>query len=263
MSDHQCAARPQTKRHKQTNNSRSPSRCRLLFFSPFTPAWSLGLLLAICFFLPVFEGCRPIDFYKIDKSAPPSSPALFYANFATWPYVFGAMTVLGTFFIVMIRRPLGFRLLWFMLVLLIVFNVISTWTFVVPELGSGGPDGRTRNWLMVFTVLLVPTLAFSCIIIRNSIAAAMTLQLAMAALSFVWIVCYLCYGDVKMAYGGKLSTLACLGLTFWTVVEWKFARSTLWPRELRPVQFSLKQFLIGSLVTGVVFGLIGAYVMPK
>ncbi len=239
-----------------------------VFVSLFTPSWSLGLLLAICLFLPSYRGCngqvvRLSEAMVLDHY---TAGEVYLRYLLTWPLIFGFIVFAGTLLLTWSCNPQRASFLWWCFAGLIVTHTVLLVIALLTE--PAGTESETAwtwqnvwnaaTWLVPTTVLPV-LLVITFLYCRNWFNAAMCMQLALAlsaAVCSTFVIPGLLLAK-ELLFGGKLMIACSVGLIVSTIVQRLDGYRAL---TRRPTESSLRLSLKAMLMLMAVGGLSCAWV---
>lgn len=237
-----------------------PPARQIIFSSVLTPNWLLGLLLFACMFMPFYEGCnnKTVYIYKSLGDVEPTASSVYGEFLRVWPFLFGFVLFAGTLAAALARNPLQSRTLWRGLALLILANGF----LLIPNIAEGMKDGSAAI-VVVPSILLLLLLFGTAAYGRNSFQSAIVLQFVLACLATPWLPIIAIFNS-RLLIGGKLAVGAGSLLIVSSIVEFVNARRALTrkPGE-SPLQLSLRSMFVIMLVGGVVFSLVGAWIVAE
>ncbi len=238
----------------------TPSARQIIFSSVLTPNWLLGLLLFACMFMPFYEGCnnKTVYIYKSLGDVEPTASSVYSTYLRVWPFLFGFILCAGTLAAAFGRNPQQSRALWWGLALLILVNGF----LLIPNVAEGVKDGSAAI-VVVLSILLLVLVYGTAAYGRNWFQSAIILQFALACLATPWLPIIALFKS-RLLIGGKLAVGAGSLLIVSSIVEFVNARRALArkPGE-SPLQLSLRSMFVIMLVGGVVFALVGAWIVGE
>ncbi len=259
-----------TKRTDCATAARSACAWRQVFASLFTPSWSLGLLLALCLFLPSYRGCNNQVVYVAEALvAEPSAPGEVYQSFLlTWPVLFGLVTFFGTLLLAATCDPQRASVLWWSYAALVFIHVALLSTVLLVE-GSHGDSKAAWIWqeVSIAGAWLIPTLGLPAVLhvtfryCRSWFSAAMWMQLALAltAAACTTFVNPSLVMAKDFLVGGALMIVASVGLIVSTVVQIFDGHRALTRKPSEsPLKLSLQAMFVLMTIGGLACAWVGA-----
>jgi hypothetical protein len=247
--------------HAPTSGAASlPTARQIIFSSVLTPNWLLGLLLFACMFMPFYEGCnnKTVYIYESLGDVEPTASSVYSTFLRGWPFLFGLVLSAGTLATALACNPLQNRTLWRGLALLILANGF----LLIPNIAEACNDGSAAI-VVLPSVLLLLLLFGTAKYGRNWFQLGVVLQLVLACLATPWLPIIAVF-NTRLLIGGKLAVGAGSLLIVSSIVEFVNARRALTrqPGE-SPLQLSLRSMLLIMLVGGIVFSLVGAWIVAE
>jgi hypothetical protein len=179
-------------------------------------------------FLPIclVPGCNSKDpWYPCSQYVKLNSIDTFFdIQFFNWAYLFGLLAGLGALIVAWTHHPKHFRTLWGTYAISIVTVVLGMWSVEGKRWREQGLPVSFQQFadagmLLVPTIALLATLIITYFNCRTWFAAALWVQLVLAALACAWFgwVAFLFQGDLLI--GGKVAIAASFALLISTVAE--------------------------------------------
>jgi len=262
------------------------------FVSLFTPQWTLGLLLFVGMFLPSYRGCNDSVITPCTVLAlpgpPPGEPlstwpallasCAWYAWLVTWPFFFGLVLALATWYLAWSRRERAAFGLWWWYCGFVLFNTLVWQLAALAGLGAilhawfhgdltptlptmrealGGIVALFQTpfgWSLLASVVLLAAIPIMARVCRNWYRAAMLLQISLvllAAVSVSTLTPGLLLAKDFLA-GGKLSVACAVLLIPVSIAVWADGQRVLVRRKGEsPLRLSLRTAMLLMLVGGL------------